>query len=318
MKKSFLLFLLFSFATIQFIDAQTIQELTSTKDAKAAELAKLEADLAALTGKVEGLQGEVAALTEQITPYPRWDTGMLGNIGLSISNFNDWLSKDAPTTTATTIGLSTNLFANADFEKSFWRNGANLTLGWLKFDNKDVDQTQENEEFQVAADAFNVTSLYGYKLSEKWAISGLGEYRTAILDGKFNNPGYLDLGVGATWTPMKDLVVVFHPLNYNFVFSDTDFDYQSSLGCKIVADYTAKISEGIAWKSNLSAFISYDGSDLNNYTWVNGFSTAVKGVGIGLDIGLRNNKQEALAAGLSENPLQTYWLLGFSYALSSK
>ncbi|MEZ4985923.1 MAG: hypothetical protein R2795_12955 [Saprospiraceae bacterium] len=57
----------------------------------------------------------------------------------------------------------------------------------------------------------------------------------------------------STWTPIKDLVVVFHPLNYNFVFSDSDFDFQSS-GTKIVADYTRQLTKGVAWKSNLSAF----------------------------------------------------------------
>ena len=44
-------------------------------------------------------------------------------------------------------------------------------------------------------------------------------------------------------------------------------------------------------------------------------------------IGLRNNEQEAIAAAMNpaltdvnpgENPLQTYWLLGLSYAISSK
>jgi hypothetical protein len=160
-------------------------------------------------------------------------------------------------------------------------------------------------------------SLYGYKLSPKLAISTLGEYRTSVLDGKLNNPGYLDLGVGATWTPVTDLVVVVHPLNYNFVFADDEFDFESSLGAKVVADYTRTIVKGFNWKSNLSAFLSYQGQDLSNYTWVNTFSTAYKGVGIGLDIGLRSNKQEALAAGRDDNPLQSYWILGLSYAISS-
>jgi hypothetical protein len=34
-----------------------------------------------------------------------------------------------------------------------------------------------------------------------------------------NDPGYLDLGAGVTWTPIKDLIVVIHPLNYHFIFS---------------------------------------------------------------------------------------------------
>lgn len=298
------------------LQAQTIEEMQAQKAAKEQELGTMSAQLADLTGKVNALKAEVAGLTDKLTPYPRWDVGALGTTGLSFSNFNNWLSKATPNTSATTIGFTLNGFANLQQKKYFWRNGGNLTVGWLKFDDKDRDD--DTDDFQVAADAFNLASLFGYKLSEKFAISTLGEYRTAVLEEKFNNPGYLDIGAGATWTPITDLVVVFHPLNYNFVFADSDFDYKSSLGCKIVADYTRAITKGVSWKSNLSAFVSYEGSDLHNWTWVNGFSTAVKGIGIGLDIGLRSNKQEALAAEKSDNPLQTYWLLGLSYALSTK
>lgn len=300
----------------QPIAAQTTEELQAMKEEKAAKLDELNGELSDLTGKVDALEAEVASLTDQLTPYPRWENGILGNLGLNFSTFNDWLLRDKPNTSAVNIGFSTGAFANADFEKSFWRNNLSLTLGWLKFDDR--DNPDDNKDFQVSADAFNISSLYGYKLSDKIAISTLGEYRTSILDGRFNNPGYLDLGVGATWTPIKDLVVVVHPLNYNFVFSDEAFDYESSLGAKVVADYTRQLTKSIAWKSNLSAFYSYEGSDLSNWTWVNGLSTAVRGVGIGLDIGLRNNKQEALAAELTDNPLQTYWILGLSYAIAAK
>jgi hypothetical protein len=110
-------------------------------------------------------------------------------------------------------------------------------------------------------------------------------------------------------------VVVIHPLNYNFVFSENGFDYQSSFGTKIVADYKREIVKGIKWTSNLSAFMSYKGIDLSNWTWINGLTTSVKGFGIGLDIGLRSNRQEAEAAGRTNNPLQTYWVLGLTYAL---
>lgn len=305
--------LVFCFST----QAQTIEELQAEKTAKEAELAPLQAQLAELTGKVDALKADVASLTDKVTPYPRWDVGALGNLGLNLSGFDNWFSKDKPNTRAAQIGVSVNAFANLKQKKYFWRNGSNLTLGWLKFD--DTSDNTDNNDFQVAADAFNISSLFGYKLSEKFAVSSLGEYRTSVLDGKFNNPGYLDIGAGATWTPVTDLVVVLHPLNYNFVFSDGDgFDYQSSLGCKVVADYKRQIIKGIAWKSNLSGFFSYEGSDLHNWTWINGFTTAYKGIGIGLDLGLRSNKQEALAADKSDNPLQTYYLIGLSYAIGSK
>ncbi len=303
----------FSFA----IQAQTIEELQAAKAEKEQQLGPLEVQLAELTGKVGALKADVAELTERLTPYPRWDVGALGNLGLNLSSFNNWYPKGTANTTAMNIGLSANAFANLQQKKYFWRNNTNLALAWLKFDDR--DNPDDNNDFQIAADAFNVVSLFGYKLTEKIAISTLGEYRTSMLDNKFNNPGYLDIGAGATWTPITDLVVVFHPLNYNFVFSDgKGYDYQSSLGCKLVADYKRQITKGISWKSNLSGFFSYEGSDLHNWTWINGFTTAYKGIGIGLDLGLRNNKQEALAAGKTENPLQTYYLIGLSYAIGSK
>lgn len=315
MKKSLLLFLTLTFTAL-CMQAQTVEQLQAQKAAKEQELGTLKTQLADLTSKVDAIKAEVTGLTDQLTPYPRWDVGALGTTGLSIAGFNNWFSKSTPNTSATTIGVTFNGFANLQQQKYFWRNGSNLSLGWLKFDDK--DKSDDTDGFQVAADAFNISSLFGYKLTEKLALSTLGEYRTAVLDGKFNDPGYLDLGVGATWTPAKDLIVVFHPLNYNFVFSKSDYDYQSSLGCKVVADYTRSIIKGIAWKSNLSAFLSYKDSDLSNWTWINGFTTAVKGVGVGLDIGLRSNKQEALALGKTDNPVQVYYLIGLSYALATK
>lgn len=283
------------------------------KAAKEAELATLQPQLNDLSGKVDMLKAEIEVLKEQTTPYPRWVVGALGNAGFNFASFSEWLSKSSPNTTAFNIGVTTNAFANLQQRKYFWRNNANLTVAWLKFNDRD-DET-DSKDFKVAADAFNASSLFGYKLSEKWAISALGEYRTAILDDKFNDPGYLDIGMGMTWTPIVDLVVVIHPLNYNLIFSSGAFEYQSSLGAKLLADYKKEITKGIAWKSNLSAFLSYEGSDLSNWTWVNGFTTSRKGVGIGLDFGLRGSKQEALAAGRTDNPLQSYWIVGVSFAL---
>ena len=293
--------------------SQTEEELLAKKMAKEAELTVLQPQLNDLTLKVDALKAEIEVLKEQTTPYPRWDVGALGNAGFNFASFSNWLSKSSPNTTAFNIGVTTNGFANLQQRKYFWRNNANLTLGWLKFNDR--DDPEDSNEFKVAADAFNASTLFGYKLSEKLAISALGEYRTSVLENKLNNPGYLDVGAGLTWTPIVDLVVVVHPLNYNFIFSRGDFDYQSSLGAKLLVDYKKEITKGIAWKSNLSAFMSYESSDLSNWTWVNGFTTAVKGIGVGFDFGLRGNKQEALAADRTDNPIQSYWIVGLSFAL---
>lgn len=314
MKKVLILtFSLFLFPGFLLLAQENTEALKQSKKAKTTELKEAEAELKKIQNRVKGLKSDIAKITDQLTPYPRWKKGLLSNIGINFSTFNNWLQKEKPNTSAVNIGFSATGFANATYRKAFWRNNANLTLGWLKFDNK--DNPDDIDEFQVSADAFNLSSLYGYNLTKKLAVSALGEYRTSILDGKLNNPGYLDLGIGTTWTPLSDLVVVAHPLNYNFVFAKDNINFNSSLGAKIVADYTRSFGN-VGWKSNLSFFASYEAVDLSSWTWVNNFNTAVKGIGIGLDVGLRSNKQEALSAGKTDNPLQTYWILGLSYAIS--
>jgi hypothetical protein len=294
--------------------AQTLEELK-------AQQAPKNDSIAALQAKVDPIQARADAIQDKIDALPGWKKGAFGTIGVNLSGFDNWYSKGKPNSSAGNIGFTVNAFANLLQEKFFWRNSMNVNLSWVKFDDK--DDPSDNKEFQEATDVFSITSLYGRKLSDKFAISTLGEYRTTILSN-FNDPGYLDLGLGATWTPIADLVVVIHPLNYNFVFSKDESSFESSLGAKIVADYTKKIG-AINFKSNLSAFQSYKSSDYSNWTWSNSFGyTLWKGMGIGFDLGLRKNKQEALNYALIndtnatfdtvDNELQTYWMFGLNYS----
>jgi len=309
MKKVLLTSLMF----LTFIvgSAQTLDELK-------AEKAEKKDSIAAIQGRVDALQG-------QIDTFPGWKIGAFGTIGANLSSFNNWYSQGVPNNSSGNIGVTVNAFANLDREKFFWKNSGNANLQWVKLDNKDIDT--DSEDFEGTTDVFTLTSLYGYKLSEKFAISALGEYRTSIINN-FNDPGYLDLGVGATWTPIENLIVVIHPLNYNFVFTSTDNIYESSAGAKIVADYTRKFGK-LNVKSNFSTFQSYKSSDYSNFTWINSLGyTLWKGIGLGFEFGLRGNHQESLANALAQNPvpspeptfentdndLQTYWLFGLNYA----
>jgi len=305
MKKIVLTLALAFVATVGF--SQTEEELKT-------QLGAAKDSIAAIQGRADAIQGKIDAL-------PGWKKGAFGTIGANLSSFNNWYGQGTPDLASGNIGVTVNAFANLKEEKFFWRNSANVNLGWVKFDDKNDDT--DDDSFQKGTDVFNITSLYGRNISKTWAISGLGEYRTTILDN-FNDPGYLDLGVGATWNPNANLVVVIHPLNYNFVFSDNDAVFESSLGAKIVADYTKKFG-AINFKSNLSMFQSYKSGDLSNLTWINSFgSTLWNGIGLGFEFGLRDNKQEALNFALADNPaetfdtvdnkLQTYFLVGLNYA----
>lgn len=296
----------------------------------------INADIAAKEGQIKTLMGEVDALKSKIPPTFGWKYAASGVLGLNFSQFNQWLGAASPNTFTGNAGFSGAGSANLLKEKYFWRNGANVTIGYTKLDTdtKDLD----DPDYEKTADAINATSLFGYKLNEKWAASALGEYRSTLLSN-FNNPGYLDIGVGVTWTPIADLVVVIHPLNYNIVFAKEDVSYESSLGAKFVADYARALPGGLSWKSKFSGFLSYsDVPNLSNWTWVNGFNINIlNGLGVGFELGLRGNRQEGFNQFLSnpdnadfltsnpefkladldndDNPLQTYWLLGFTYNL---
>ncbi|MEX0290016.1 MAG: DUF3078 domain-containing protein [Flavobacteriaceae bacterium] len=297
--------------------------MASTSFAFGQTEAELKSAQAAKKDSIAAIQGRVDALQAQIDALPGWKKGAFGTIGGSISNFNNWYAQGIPNNSSGNIGFTVNAFANLNQDKFFWRNSGNVNLNWVKLDDKDDDT--DDDGFREATDVFQITSLYGRKISEKFAISTLGEYRTTILSN-FNDPGYLDLGIGGTWTPVTDLVVVIHPLNYNFVFSKEDNIFESSLGAKIVADYTKQIG-AVSFKTNLSMFQSYKSGDLSNWTWTNSFAyTLWKMIGVGFDFGLRSNKQEALNYSINtlgnametfdtvDNDLQTYWTLGLSYA----
>ncbi|MEN8800266.1 MAG: DUF3078 domain-containing protein [Flavobacteriaceae bacterium] len=297
--------------------------LTGSMTALAQTKDELKADLATKNDSISAIQARADAIQAQIDGLPGWKVGALGTIGFDLSAFNNWYAQGIPNNSAGNIGFTINAFANLQQSKFFWRNSANVNLKWVKLDDK--DNPLDDSSFRGTTDVFNISTLYGRKLSEKFAISGLAEYRTTLINN-FNDPGYLDLGVGGTWTPITDLVVVIHPLNYNFVFSSADTIFESSMGAKILADYMRSIGP-VKFKTNLSAFMSYKSGNLSNWTWTNAFAyTLWKGIGIGFDFGLRDSKQEALNyeintlgnAGATfdniDNDLQTYWTFGLSYA----
>ncbi|WP_400071414.1 DUF3078 domain-containing protein [Zobellia russellii] len=282
---------------------------------------ELKAEQAAKKDSISAIQGRVDALQGQIDAFPGWKIRAFGTIGANLSKFNNWYSQGTPDNSSGNIGVTVNAIANLDREKFFWRNSANANFQWVKLDDKN-DPT-DDEGFDNTTDVFNITSLYGYKLNKNFAISALAEYRTSIINN-FNDPGYLDFGVGATWTPIPDMVVVIHPLNYNFVFADNDAAYDSSAGAKIVVDYAKQLGS-INFKTNFSTFQSYKSGDLSNWTWINSFGyTLWKGIGVGFEFGLRDNKQEGLANALVsdanasfdnlDNVLQSYYLFGLNYS----
>lgn len=293
------LFIFFFFPS----SAQNIDSLTAVKSEKEAMLSELKANVSAL-------EGEVAALKEQLKVYPFWTTGISGLIGADVNSFNNWATRGKNlNSTAVNIGISLDVFADKTGEKYFWRNNGSLVLGWQKFK---LDENDESD-FNKTADVFDIQSIYGRKINSKIAYSIMGELRTTFLENSFN-PAYLDLGIGITWTPIKEFIAVLHPLNSNIIISDDDLSFQSSLGFKTIADYNRNLSNNVSFRSRLSSFLSYENFDrLSNVTWINGLKfKIIKNIGIGIEYAMRRSKQETE---LLDSDYQSYFILGISYNL---
>jgi len=211
----------------------------------------------------------------------------------------------------------------------FWNNKLIINKAWQK-----VDLIGDNDsDFfdNGTVDILNISSLAGYKLNEKWAISGLGEFNSSL--GNFLEPATLDIGVGVTWKPITNLTVVIHPLNYHIAWSSQDnIDAQGAIGAKIRADYQDEFliaGRKIAWSSTLTSFLPYSDTKtildqidkfgvptgntreagLFEWTWLNTFSFQVwKGIGVGVNFGLRNAEFEF-------EDLQSFYGIGLTYTL---
>ncbi len=352
--KNLVLTCLMVFGAIGFMNAQEDLSIDALKAMKAEK----EAIAAAA-------QAEVDAIDKQIKEFPGWTYGGVGILGLDLNSNSNWFAIPAPNSQSNAYGISASAFANLNKEKFFWRN---LLTANLRRTNTTLNTTFDDDvagnKVKATNDALDITSLGGYKLAPKWAISAEGKYTSTILN--LNKPGKLTLSAGATWLPIDNMVVVIHPIGYE---KNWPGDLVSSLGAKVGVTYAANIIKGVSWSTNLSAFIPYgsgdatfnqhevtnnfdrgdlraeydlsvveDSSDaialgagdLFNWTWLNSFSTNIfKGIGVGFNIGLRQDKQIAgqgefetytkdkSTFDLSSIPddLQVFYSLGLSYTL---
>jgi len=300
---------LFCFAGIQ---AQSLDELKSMKADKEATIA--------------ALQAEVDGISNQIYTFPGWKVGGVGVAGFNALANNNWYALGTPNSANQGLNIGLGAFANLDVEKYFWRNLLDVNVARSA---AFTDKNNNNTKTVALTNGLNLTSLFGYKLSEKWALSAEGRWTTtllefvpndlnSVLDDEYafalNAPGQATISAGLTWLPIDNLVVLIHPLGYQ---KNWPGEFISSAGAKIGASYAGEIIKNVAWTSNLSAFIPYGGSDdgvnllsvdgertlgtqfyetgdLVNWEWINGFSTSIwKGVGLAFNVGLRQNKQQS-------------------------
>jgi hypothetical protein len=306
---------------------------TNAQDMTLEELKAKKAELAAKAGEAQAtadkLNGEIGGLQKEIDILSGWAKGLAGNLGFGLNNFSNWAAAANPNSSSSNLGLNLTGFANKLTEKTLWNNKLIIQEGFQKVNTAGVEDGPDLlDKENHTVDLLNFASLYGYRIHPKFAITALGEFNSSV--GNFLEPGVLDIGVGGTWTPTSNLVVVVHPLNYHVAFSGVGENPSSSgsIGAKIRADYTNTYQlagKNVNFSSTLSTFVPYSGAtDLPNpadpenieenvgpfeYTWINNISFEVwKGIGVGVGFGLRGAEFE-------NADTQSFYNLGLSYNL---
>ena len=294
-----------------FMNAQSLDELKNKK-------AELEAKQAEKQAEANAFNGEIGGLTSQIEILSGWKKGSSGLLGLDLNKSSKWASNPNPNASSASLNIGFTGFANRIGDGFFWNNKGIISKSWQDVDISDADAGVDDDNLfdNSTVDILNISSLYGKNITDKLAISGLGELNTSIEN--FLDPGTFDIGVGVTWLPAPDLVVVIHPFNYHVAFSGVEgVNSRGSLGAKIRVDYTRSVDVGgkpLTWSSTITSFMPYSGTDegqttLFEYTWLNTFSYEIwKGLGLGLNFGIRNAEFES-------EDTQSFYSLGLSYTL---
>ncbi len=310
--------------SVNFLQAQTLEELKTKKS-------EIEGMQAAKQAEVDAFQGEIDGLKKEIEILSGWQTGLNGLVGLNFGGSNNWAANANRNSSSSNLNLGVNAFANNIKEKTFWRNNLTANVAWQGLDNDTNDDAQGSDFLgDRNTDVLIGTSLWGYRLNQDFAISAMGDFNSSVFN--FLNPGSFDVGVGVTWTPhqIPNLVFVVHPLTYHIGWSAGESSKSLGVaGAKIKGTYTHEFPGGIVWSSNLGAFLPYGDKTLAlpaevnaageeivaardagafEYTWINSLNIANlwNGIGVGLTYGLRKSEIEY-------DGLQSFNSLGFTY-----
>lgn len=299
--------------------SQSMEELKEMHVEKMAAISDLESKIAGLQTEADGLQAEIDKLSG-------WRKGINGILGFDWNNNSGWVANPNPDARSSSLSIGLTGYLLNDREKTFWYNKGIIQKAYQDVDLNDADRSATDDGLldNGTVDLLNISSLAGYRVTEKLAISGLAELNTSI--GNFLDPGTLDIGVGVTWLPLKNLTVVVHPLNYHYAFAGIDgLSSTGAFGAKFRVDYFNDFNVSgvdVNWTSTLTGFVPYGGNidpvtltdgtvfnpGLTEYSWINTLSFNVwQGIGVGFGWGLRK-------ADFESSNTQSYYTVGLSYS----
>jgi len=232
-----------------------------------------------------------------------WKTGGTAGLNFSQVGLKNWSGGGQ-----NTIGIAgiTSLFAKLTQGASEWGNTFDGGYGFTKLDDGD---------FRKSDDKLIAISRYGYRISNELLATCLLDLRTQFTPGynydrfdsvlgdydvisRFLAPGYVTLGVGATWKPVDYFELLVAPLsNRAIIVLDDSLSnrgafgveqgekFKSEFGSLLNATVKREVFTNVVLGSRLSAFAPYQDFTSVIVTWeslfvfkVNDFMNASLGI----------------------------------------
>ena len=241
---------------------------------------------------------EAEDVPEVVEKPKYWTTTLLTNINFGQSYLSQWAAGGSPFTA--TLAGNIDLSVNYAKDKMIWNNRLQLDYGGMYSEDKPI--------YQVVKDRIYFESKWGYETPIRHLSYSANfdfntqfgnnyDYKTPatntdaegkaieptradwanarVLKSGFFSPAYINLGVGALWTPAPwfslnvapisgGVVIVTNPLlrqKYGMALLDgSETDYRScrfELGAQIKADASWVINDSFSYTTQVALFYDY-------------------------------------------------------------
>ncbi len=210
------------------------------------------------------LESKTIAKDPKDTANKTWKRGGFFSLNLSQSSLSNWAAGGEDY--AFSVNTAFSGFAYYKKGKHSWDNTVNINLGYI---NNTSLGARKND------DRFDIVSKYGREINAKLNFSTLFNLRSQFFDGynfptattqvlnsAFMAPGYILLGTGLDYKPVKNLSIFFSPLTARWVIVNNDS--LSKVGAYGVAPGSKSLFQigafaSINYKANINKNVSYIG-----------------------------------------------------------
>jgi len=224
--------------------------------------------------KVSKAKEEATSAAISDTAKSPWYISGSGNLAISQAAFSNWAAGGE-----NALGMNAFLNVKINYKKGkhAWGNTVDLGYGFQFLGiGKNARYTKSNDKIEL-------TTAYGYEIhrNKKWYLTLLANFKTQFTSGfnypddstvisRFMAPGYLVVGPGITYAPVKWFYLYLSPASGRFIFVlDTALSNNGSFGVDkgkeirgefgpyLRADLNKDLSKAINISSTLELFTDY-------------------------------------------------------------